>query len=66
MAGTDRKAITLSKPTWDYLDELAKLGTHGTTAPGVASTLVEIGIRQLIEQGIYLRIKRPDEDTPVS
>jgi hypothetical protein len=44
MADTDRKAITLANATWAYLEELSKLGTHGTTAPGVAATLVEMGV----------------------
>lgn len=61
MADTDRRSITLSNATWAYLDELSVLGTHGTTAPGVAATLVEIGVRQLIEQGIYLKLKPPSE-----
>ena len=30
----------------------------------VASTLVEIGVRQRIEQGVYLRIKRPEGPVP--
>jgi hypothetical protein len=57
MADTDRKAITLANATWAYLEELSKLGTHGTTAPGVAATLVEIGVREAIEKG-YLKLKR--------
>jgi hypothetical protein len=58
MAATERKAITLSIPMWAYLDELARLGTHGTTAPAVASTLVEEGIRLAMEKGF---LKKPTE-----
>lgn len=57
MADTDRRAITLANATWAYLEELSKPGTHGRTAPGVAATLVEIGVREAIEKG-YLKLKR--------
>lgn len=65
MADTDRRAITLANATWAYLDELSELGTHGTTAPGVAATLIENGIREAIEKG-YLKFKRRDEEKPAS
>jgi hypothetical protein len=29
MADTDRRPITLALATWEYLDQLSKLGTHG-------------------------------------
>jgi hypothetical protein len=58
MADTDRRSITLANATWDYLEELAKLGTHGTSATGVAATLVEIGVREAIKEG-YLKLRRP-------
>jgi len=61
MADTERKAITLANATWAYLEELSKLGTHGTSAPGVASTLVEIGVREAIEKG-YLKLRRNDQE----
>lgn len=65
MADTDRRAITLANATWAYLEEMSKLGTHGTTGPGVAATLVEIGVREAIEKG-YLRLKRPNEENQAS
>src|SRR5262249_9471036 len=43
----------VSGATWAYLEELSKLGTHGTTAPGVAATLVEIGVREAIEKRLF-------------
>ena len=60
MADTDRKAITLANATWAYLEELSKLGTHGTTAIGVAATLIEIGVREAIEKG-YLKLKQHED-----
>ena len=51
MADTDRRPITLAVATWDYLDQLSKLGTHGTSVPDVAKTLIEDGIRQAIKEG---------------
>src|SRR5262245_3243656 len=51
MADTDRRPITLAVATWDYLDQLSKLGTHGTSVPDVAKTLIEDGIRQAIRDG---------------
>ena len=30
MADTNRRPITLAVATWEYLDQLSKLGTHGT------------------------------------
>jgi hypothetical protein len=65
MADTNRKAITLASATWVYLEELSKLGTHGTTAPGVAATLVEIGVREAIEKG-YLKLRGADDESAVS
>jgi hypothetical protein len=51
MADTDRRPITLAVATWEYLDQLSKLGTHGTSVPDVAKTLIEEGIRQAIKDG---------------
>ena len=51
MADTDRRPITLAVATWVYLDQLSKLGTHGTSVPDVAKTLIEDGIRQAIKDG---------------
>jgi hypothetical protein len=51
MADTDRRPITLAVTSWGYLDQLSKLGTHGTSIPDVAKTLIEEGIRQAIKDG---------------
>lgn len=51
MADTERRPITLAVATWSYLDQLSKLGTHGTSIPDVAKTLIEEGIRQAIKEG---------------
>ncbi len=51
MADTDRRPITLALATWEYLDQLSKLGTHGTSVPDAAKTLIEEGIRQAIKDG---------------
>jgi hypothetical protein len=51
MADTDRRPLTLAVATWTYLDQLSKLGTHGTSVPDVAKTLIEEGIRQAIKDG---------------
>jgi hypothetical protein len=51
MADTDRRPITLANITWDYLEELSKRGTHGTSVPDVAKSLIEEGVRQAIKDG---------------
>lgn len=51
MADTDRRPVTLAVATWHYLDQLSKLGTHGTSVPDVAKTLIEDGVRQAIKDG---------------
>ena len=51
MADTERRPITLALATWEYLDQLSKLGTHGTSVPDAAKTLIEEGIRQAIKEG---------------
>ena len=58
MAETDRRPITLAVATWDYLEQLSKLGTHGTCVPDVAKTLIEDGIRQAIKEG-FLKQRAP-------
>ena len=60
MADTDRRPITLAVATWDYLDQLSKLGTHGTSVPDVAKTLIEDGIRQAIKDGFLMQRPAPD------
>jgi hypothetical protein len=60
MADTDRRPITLAVATWQYLDQLSKLGTHGTSVPDVAKALIEEGIRQAIKDG-FLK-QRPVAD----
>jgi hypothetical protein len=51
MADTDRRPVTLAVTSWGYLEQLSKLGTHGTSIPDVAKTLIEEGIRQAIKDG---------------
>jgi hypothetical protein len=51
MADTERRPVTLAVATWTFLDQLSKLGTHGTSVPDVAKTLIEDGIRQAIKEG---------------
>src|SRR5437868_4383696 len=51
-AETDRVPITLALQTIGYLEKLVKQGTHGTSVPGVARTLVEEGIRLAIKDGL--------------
>jgi hypothetical protein len=60
MADTERRPLTLAVATWAYLDQLSKLGTHGTSVPDVAKTLIEEGIRQAIRDG-FLK-QRPAAD----
>lgn len=62
MAGTDRKAITLATVTWEYLDDLSKRGTHGTSVADVAKTLIEEGVRQAIKDG-FLTLKPQAQKT---
>ena len=47
--------MTLAVATWEYLEQLSKLGTHGTSVPDVAKTLIEDGIRQAIKDGFLRR-----------
>jgi hypothetical protein len=42
----------LALQTIAYLEKLVKQGTHGTSVPGVARTLVEEGIRLAIKDGL--------------
>jgi hypothetical protein len=51
MADTERRPVTLAVATWKFLDQLSKLGTHGTSVPDVAKTLIEEGIREAIKDG---------------
>jgi hypothetical protein len=51
MADTERRPVTLAVATWAFLDQMSKLGTHGTSVPDVAKTLIEEGIRQAIKDG---------------
>jgi hypothetical protein len=48
-AETDRVPLTLALSTIAYLEELVRQGTHGTSVPGVARTLIEEGIRLVIK-----------------
>jgi hypothetical protein len=51
-APTRQLKVTLSIASLDYLGELVRQGTHGTSVPDVAKTLIEDGIRQAIERGL--------------
>src|SRR4029453_18973352 len=51
-AETDRVPVTLALSTIGYLEKLVKQGTHGTSVPGVARTLIEEGIRLAIKDGL--------------
>ena len=42
-AETDRVPVTLALSTIGYLEKLVRQGTHGTSVPGVARTLIEEG-----------------------
>jgi hypothetical protein len=42
-AETDRIPITLALSTISFLEKLVRQGTHGTSVPGVARTLIEEG-----------------------
>lgn len=47
---TERVPVTLTSETVSYLEDLVRIGTHGTTVPGVARTLIEQGVRDAIEK----------------
>ena len=59
MADTERRPVTLAVATWTFLDQLSKLGTHGTSVPDVAKTLIEEGIRQAIKDGFLKQRPAP-------
>lgn len=48
---TKRLSVTLAVATHEYLAVLASQGTHGTSVPDVAKTLIEEGVRTAIEKG---------------
>ena len=51
-AETDRIPVTLALATIAYLEKLVRQGTHGTSVPGVARTLIEEGVRNAIKDGL--------------
>jgi hypothetical protein len=51
-APTTRVPVTLADVTVSYLESLVRQGTHGTSVPGVAKTLIEEGIRLAIKDGL--------------
>ena len=57
---SERLQISLSAESHEYLERLAKKGTHGTKKTDVARTLIEAGIRDAIEKR-YINM-RPSED----
>jgi len=50
MAQTQRLQVSLSLKTHAFLAVLAEKGTHGTSVPDVARTLIEQGIRRAIRE----------------
>lgn len=56
-AETERVPVTLTVETIGYLEQLVRHGTHGTTVPGVAKTLIEEGVRRAISEG-FAALKR--------
>lgn len=48
---TDRLQVVLSLKTLAFLEILSGKGTHGTTIPDAAKTLIEQGIRRAIREG---------------
>ena len=54
---TIRKNVTFSQATIDYLEDLAKHGTHGSDVPDVIRTLVEEGVRNAIKEQFIDRKK---------
>ena len=60
MADTERRPVTLAVATWRFLDQLSKQGTHGTSVPAVAKTLIEEGIRQAIKEGFLTGSSRAE------
>ena len=55
---TMRKALTLSKKSFAYLERLAERGIHGSEWSGVARNFIEEGIQQAIKDGF---IKQDDD-----
>ena len=51
MAKTDRLQVYLALQTHAFLAILAEKGTHGTSVPDVAKTLIEQGIRRAVREG---------------
>ena len=51
MAETERLQVYLSLKTHAFLSVLLDKGTHGTSVPDVAKTLIELGIREAIKEG---------------
>ena len=43
---------SLALSTISFLERLVRQGTHGTSVPGVARTLIEEGIRLAIKDGL--------------
>jgi glycine cleavage system aminomethyltransferase T len=48
---THRLGVRFSTRVATYLEELARLGIHGTTAPEVAKKLVENEVERLVREG---------------
>jgi hypothetical protein len=61
-SGTKRETCTLSVATVRYLHALSNKGTHGTSVPGVMTTLIEQGVRQAILDRFIPQFQ--DDDAP--
>jgi hypothetical protein len=53
---TERFQTTLSVETHEYLRELMRKGTHGSSVPAVGRALIEEGIRNAIREG-FISVK---------
>ncbi len=60
-APTTRKTLTLAVMTVRYLEDLAKLGTHGSDVTGVGRTLIEEGVRAAIRDGFIVSRDEADQ-----
>jgi hypothetical protein len=63
---TDRLQVVLALKTFAFLEILSGKGTHGTTIPDAARTLIEQGIRRAIREGFLTTedvraVQRPQE-----
>jgi hypothetical protein len=65
---TERLQVVLSLKTLAFLNVLSGKGTHGTSIPDAARTLIEQGIRRAIREGFLTQeevrnVQRPNQST---